>query len=87
MQLSEVYVMNMRTLKGIVRYEVTWDEWEMRRQASLAIQMEEPELKAFCKQRPLHAPSRVGCYVLEGGWGLPMQSVAHLVNVYEPLQG
>ena len=37
MQLSEVYVMNMRTLKGIVRYEVTWDEWEMRREASLAL--------------------------------------------------
>ena len=37
MQLSEIYVMNMRTLKGIVRYDVTWDEWEMGRQASLAL--------------------------------------------------
>ena len=54
---------------------------------SVAIQMEEAELKAICKQQPLHIPSRVGCYVLEGGWGLPLQPVVHLVNVYEPLQG
>ena len=52
----------------------------------VAILMEEAELKAFYKQLPLHSPRRVGCYVLEDGWGLPLQPVAHLVNVYEPLQ-
>ena len=53
----------------------------------VAIHMEAAELKAFCKQQPLRSPRRVGCYVLEDGWGLPLQPVAHLVNIYEPLQG